>query len=567
MVVNELGVCEERGAAAETQRERKVAAELGVFDFGGGRLEVVKRSPVVVGREGDIRLEEDSVSRKHVELKREANGFTAMDLGSVNGTKVDGVELGAKIAARVRWGAEVSLGEKVRFRVLPPSEPESDEPKTAEMPPPRFERKPDDGSAGVETTIALEAKETPQKRRGRRPGLTLSQRDLDVLGWIAEHRWSTQGLLLEAFFANPNPLKVSAGRKPSGKYGRERLWALEREGYIQPSRYRVGTTVPLLLSPRGYSLLHGQGMVEWAHPFPDIDVARFEHEILIQRLRVMLERMGAREWKTERMLSQLNRSEGLPYVPDAKFEIGGYWYALEAERTLKAKKRLHEFLGQRAKANKRTRMLYVLPERLLSPFAKAIKDSFSQFTPGLFVLVQEEFPHGGKPLLVRCLNSGWATMPLSDLLAGQHEPAEAKRLQEQAKEEAAAKKKREAFAAEKAKMRPLIEEMVLDWRAQRNAFIEVLGANRAGEGKLIHRKKSLPKFEYPKHWREVMAWADKARQLDSVGEIDAFKDWVEKVIRQLNWAVENGGELQESLLKSAASQGLLEWANVNKAMG
>jgi hypothetical protein len=381
-----------------------------------------------------------------------------------------------------------------------------------------------------------------------------------VLGWIAEHRWSTQGLLGEAFFSTPNPLKVSQGRKPSGKYGRERLWALEREGYIQPSRYRVGTTVPLTLSPRGYSLLHGQGMVEWAHPFPDIDVARFEHEILVQRLRILFERMGALGWKTERMLSQLNRSEGLPYVPDAQFEIGNQQFALEAERTLKAKKRLHEFLEQRAKANKRTKMIYVLPERLLAPFSKAIADARAAFVPGLFVLVQEEFERGTAQLMVRCLNSDWATMSLAELLSGKHEPAVVRMLQEQAKEDAASKKKREVFAAEKAKMRPLIEEMVLDWRTQRNTFIETLNANKAGEGKLLYRKKVLPKFELPKRWQEVMAWADKARQLNAVSEVDAFRDWVEKVVRQINWAIEQGGDLQQGLLKSSASQGLMEWA-------
>lgn len=397
-------------------------SELGVLDFGGWQKSVGK-SPVVIGREGDVQVSNEAVSRRHVELRREGEGFVVVDLGSLNGTSVDGVRLEPKVKAAVKWVSEVRLGEGVGFRVLRPVVVDVEGPKTAEAPPPSFEA--GDPMREEETNATRTPREAPRARRGRRPGFTISQRDLDVLEWIAVQRWSTQAILLEAFFSKPDPEKVQAGRKPSGKYGRERLWALEREGYIQPSRYRVGLVVPLLVSPRGYGLLHGQGRVEWAHPFPDIDAARFEHELLIQTLRLKLERLGVKEWRSERQLSWVNRVKHLPFVPDAEFTAGGRTWNLEIERTLKSKERRKKGFEARAKHNNE-RFLYVIPQSIWSAMKESIKtDALLGFEGGLYLLSEADAKQGR--MVVRCKWSGWGEMPLADLLRGGFEPELAQR--------------------------------------------------------------------------------------------------------------------------------------------
>lgn len=448
--------------------------ELGVLDFGEWQKSVVK-SPVVVGRKKgvDIEVANERVSKRHVELRREGEGFEVVDLGSSNGTSVDGVKLEPNVRALVKWGSEIrlGLGEGVGFRVLRPVVADEEEPRTAEVPPPSFDEGISQGHESIAPQVAVEA---TGKRRGRRPGFTLSQRDLDVLEWIAVHRWSTQAILLDAFFAKPDPSKVKKGRKPTGKYGRERLWALEREGYIQPSRYRVGSVVPLLVSPRGYNLLHGQGRVEWAHSFPDIDSSRFEHELLIQTLRLKLEglRAGVMEWKSERQLSWVNRVKHLPFVPDAQFKAGGRTWNLEVERTLKSKKRRQKGVDVRAKYYDE-RFLYVVPESIWSAVRESIKAELFGFEGGVYWLSEANAKQGR--MTVRCRWSEWGEMALAELLGGKFEPELAQR--RKAKDEA------DALKDLRAKFQPIawaLHQHISMARGAMQAFTQQLATRSKG---------------------------------------------------------------------------------------
>ena len=520
-----------------------------VIEWESGRQEVVEKNPSTVGRSGDVRVVSDGVSRKHAELRFKGEGIGLVDLGSTNGTLIGGQRAETGIEVPVGWGEEIRFGGSgVSFRLL---KPESRDPDT-DLEVLKALRVVEPESEEPLETVSHEVQKA---RRGRRPGLTLSERDLDVLEWIAEHRWSTRELLVEALYSAPNPEKMRAGVEASGKYGRERVAKLERAGFIHPSFIKIGTTVPLLLTPKGYDILHGQGRAEWAHPFPDIDASRFSHEILLQRLHISLVKLGATSWLSERRLSQLNRRNGLPYVPDARFEAGGRKFALEFERTLKAKKRLHAFLEVRAKSNQQTKMLYVLPEQLVVPFKKAISDSWSQFAPGLYVLMEEDFVSGKKPLTVQCLNSQWQKMKLADLLSGGPEPAEVAASTQKADQ---LKRERE-FQASKQRMRAAIEEMVLDFRAQRNTFSEVMKVNAEGKDKLLFRKKPLPKLQLPKRWAEVMRWAQIAQELGSVAPVSAFREWAEQGISRLNWEIDRDAEISKNLLSSPSSQALLDW--------
>jgi pSer/pThr/pTyr-binding forkhead associated (FHA) protein len=99
------------GAAPALEIERGPGA-------GGRRVLPPPEATLVIGR-GDeatwVILDED-LSRAHAEIRRGWDGVTVIDLGSKNGTKVDGVRLRGE-PVELRDGAALTLGGTVlRFR-------------------------------------------------------------------------------------------------------------------------------------------------------------------------------------------------------------------------------------------------------------------------------------------------------------------------------------------------------------------------------------------------------------------------------------------------------------------
>jgi hypothetical protein len=95
-----------------------VAAEVRESEDGGflaelilpdGRRVAVGSNPLVIGRlpECDIVLNDSNVSRRHAELRRSGDGVFLTDLGSTNGTRVNGTPVREQILAS---GDEVSVG-------------------------------------------------------------------------------------------------------------------------------------------------------------------------------------------------------------------------------------------------------------------------------------------------------------------------------------------------------------------------------------------------------------------------------------------------------------------------
>jgi len=80
----------------------------------GRRIPVAER-PVVIGRLSscDIPLGDPQVSRRHAEVRRDAEGFAVFDLGSTNGTAVNGAPVRER---RLSDGDELRIGSAtIRF--------------------------------------------------------------------------------------------------------------------------------------------------------------------------------------------------------------------------------------------------------------------------------------------------------------------------------------------------------------------------------------------------------------------------------------------------------------------
>jgi hypothetical protein len=80
----------------------------------GRRIPVAER-PVVIGRLSscDIPLGDPQVSRRHAEVRRDAEGFALFDLGSTNGTSVNGSPVRER---RLSDGDELRIGSAtIRF--------------------------------------------------------------------------------------------------------------------------------------------------------------------------------------------------------------------------------------------------------------------------------------------------------------------------------------------------------------------------------------------------------------------------------------------------------------------
>jgi FhaA, N-terminal domain/FHA domain len=79
---------------ADRLRLARTGAELIVLDQRGEPSEriAITREPVVIGRmsSNDVVLADSNVSRRHAELRRDPEGWLLVDLGSTNGTLVNG---------------------------------------------------------------------------------------------------------------------------------------------------------------------------------------------------------------------------------------------------------------------------------------------------------------------------------------------------------------------------------------------------------------------------------------------------------------------------------------------
>ena len=89
---------------------------VGSVSLDDGRRVVMGDQPVAIGRmpECDIVLADPNVSRRHAEIRRSGSDFVVVDLGSTNGTKVNGAVIRER---RLSDGDEITVGNtRLRFQ-------------------------------------------------------------------------------------------------------------------------------------------------------------------------------------------------------------------------------------------------------------------------------------------------------------------------------------------------------------------------------------------------------------------------------------------------------------------
>jgi len=96
-------------------QEAPGGAAVGSLFLEDGRRVEVGELPLGIGRmpECDVAVSDPNVSRKHAEVRRQGTGFVVVDLGSTNGTRVNGATVKERL---LNNGDEITVGAtKLRF--------------------------------------------------------------------------------------------------------------------------------------------------------------------------------------------------------------------------------------------------------------------------------------------------------------------------------------------------------------------------------------------------------------------------------------------------------------------
>ena len=99
-------------------QQQRAAAHHAFVDINGQRYEL-SGAPLVIGRGSDasVRLADKGISRRHLQISRQGGNYVATDLGSTNGTRLNGFPL--KTPTVLQDGAVLQLGgARVLFRSI-----------------------------------------------------------------------------------------------------------------------------------------------------------------------------------------------------------------------------------------------------------------------------------------------------------------------------------------------------------------------------------------------------------------------------------------------------------------
>lgn len=217
--------------------------------------------------------------------------------------------------------------------------------------------------------MSLEELKAESPKVKRTAGIILSERDLDIIEFILEMKFSNVQHVFERFFKTT----LSGAPAKSQEWAVRRLQQLERFGLLKGT-YAFSERAKFYLGTlKGYRIvLNKRFYKEAVKPSQSIDHATFVHDKLIIQARIMLENSGrATNWVSDRHLrSHINLFSDLKAyaIPDGIYiNPEGQKVAFEMERSKKTKedyrKKISRYVAimrvQDAKLRLFDRVLYV----------------------------------------------------------------------------------------------------------------------------------------------------------------------------------------------------------------
>jgi len=135
---------------------------------------------VAIGRDADVTLNDQTISRRHAELRRVDGEWVLRDLNSVNGTYVNGVRIDKPV--RLRRGDQIRLGNSL----LVYTGDEPPQPKTVSVPGGLVTL--DAGSVGVDSSLvaSVPARDDSLVRTGAGPENTYALKAWNVMRELSE---------------------------------------------------------------------------------------------------------------------------------------------------------------------------------------------------------------------------------------------------------------------------------------------------------------------------------------------------------------------------------------------
>ena len=115
-------------AGTTSEGDPRALATLAVRSGPGFGTELAVRQPVVSigkGAKSEVVIDDDSVSSAHAKLEYDRDGWWITDLGSANGTYVEGVRLAPDVPTPLSYGSTVRFGGvQTHFRPIAGADPD-----------------------------------------------------------------------------------------------------------------------------------------------------------------------------------------------------------------------------------------------------------------------------------------------------------------------------------------------------------------------------------------------------------------------------------------------------------
>ena len=98
------------GKEKEQQTQQKIPCLVVLEGSGVGEIYKIEKSPVIIGRDTkcDVRIWEEGISRQHAKIEKQHASYMISDLGSTNGTFVNGEQVPQ---TSIQEGDKIRIGD------------------------------------------------------------------------------------------------------------------------------------------------------------------------------------------------------------------------------------------------------------------------------------------------------------------------------------------------------------------------------------------------------------------------------------------------------------------------